>query len=100
MCSYIDVTPHLKRAKVHELVSKHVKSREAYEMLYGHMLLPPLLSNMPLLAGIDLWLLTCPCSWRELGWIFYRCQLAAAVVNVKKVFVEGELYNIYQCLIM
>ena len=60
-------------------------------MLYEQMQIPPLPVNMPLLAGIDLWLLTCPCSWRELAWTFYRCQLAAAVVNVKKVFVEGDL---------
>ena len=86
----IDVTPHLKQNKVHELVTKHVKSRRAYKKLYEIMRLPALPVNMPLLAGIDLWLLTCPCSWRELAWIFYRCQLAAAVVDLKKIFLEGE----------
>ena len=53
------------------------------------MRLPPLPANMPDLAGIDLWLLTCPCSWRELAWTFYSCQLPIAVIAVKKIFIEG-----------
>ena len=86
----IDVTPNLDRGTVHELIEKHVRSRQALERLYDYMKLPPLPANMPNLAGIDLWLLTCPCSWRELAWIFYTCQLPTAVVEVMKIFIEGD----------
>ena len=88
--SPLDVVPNLDRGIVKKLVSKHAKSRQALERLYEYMRLPPLPVNMPDLAGIDLWLLTCPCSWRELAWTFYRCQLPAAVIEVKKIFIEGD----------
>ena len=86
----VDVTPKLDRAEVHGLIKKHVKSQKAFEGLYEYMRLPQLVVNMPHLAGIDLWLLTCPCSWRELAWTFYRCQLPTAVIEVKQFFIEGE----------
>ena len=88
--SSLDTSPNLDRGIVKKLVSKHAKSRQALERLYKYMRLPPLPVNMPDLAGIDLWLLTCPCSWRELAWTFYRCQLPAAVIEVKKIFIEGD----------
>ena len=87
-----DVAPNLDRGIVHELIQKHVKSRQAFEKVYKYMRLPPLPVNMPEFAGIDLWLLTCPCSWRELAWTFYRCQLPTAVIEVKKRFIEGDKY--------
>ena len=86
----IDVALDLNRDKVHALIQNHVKGREAFEKLYEYMRLPPLAVNMPHLAGIDLWLLTCPCSWRELAWTFYRCQRLAAVIEVKTFIIEGE----------
>ena len=86
----VDVALNVDRAKVHGLIKKHVKSREACGRLYEYMRLPPLVANLPQLAGIDLWLLTCPCSWRELAWTFYRCQLPTAVIEVKKIFIEGD----------
>ena len=91
----IDVTPNLDRDTVHELIKKHVRSRQALENLYDYMRLPPLPASMPDLAGIDLWLLTCPCSWRELAWTFYTYQLPTAVIEVKKIFIEGDktIYN-------
>ena len=85
-----DIALDLDRHKVCSIVTRHVKSAEAFERLYEHMQLPPRLMNMPYLAGIDLWLLTCHCSWKELAWTFYRCQLPAAVVEVKDVFIEVE----------
>ena len=85
----IDVALDLNRDKVHTLIQNHVKGREAFERLYEYMKLP-LAVNMPHYAAIDLWLLTCPCSWRELAWTFYRCQLLAAVIKVKTFIIEGE----------
>ena len=89
----IDVTVTMDRDKVHYLVTRHLKSKKAFDRLYEFMRLPRLPQNMPLLAGIDLWLLTCPCTWGELAWIFYRCQLPAAVIEVKEIFVEGAKYH-------
>ena len=86
----VDVALDLNRDEVHALIQKHVKGREAFVKLYEYMRLPPLAVNMPHLAGIDMWLLTCPCSWRELAWTFYRCQLLAAVIEVKTFIIEGE----------
>jgi hypothetical protein len=91
----------LNRDKVHAHIQNHVKGREAFERLYEYMRLPPLVMNMPHLAGIDLWLLTCPCSWRELAWTFYRCQLLAAVIEVKTFIIEDESFtpeNIHMAL--
>ena len=75
--------------KLRQLIKKHVKSREAFERLCNVMRLqtPPL--NMPLSASIDLWLAICPCSWRELAWSFYQCQLPAAVIEIKEIITEG-----------
>ena len=75
---------------MHGVIKKHVKGTEAFERLYESMRLPPLVVYMPHLAAIDMWLLTCPCSWRELAWTFYRCQLLAAVIEVKTFIIEGE----------
>ena len=86
----IDVAVTMDRDKVHYLVMRHLNSKKAFDRLYEFMRLPPLPENMPPLAGIDLWLLTCPCSWGELAWTFYRCQLPAAVIEVKEIFVEGK----------
>jgi hypothetical protein len=89
---YVAVT--MDRDKVHYLVTRHLKSKKAFDRLYEFMRLPPLPENMPPLAGIDLWLLTCPYSWGELAWTFYRCQLPAAVIEVKKIFIEDESFTL------
>ena len=80
----------MDRYKVRALIKRHLKSKKAFDRLYEFMRLPRLPKNMPALAGIDLWLLTCPCSWRELAWTFYSCQLSAAVIEVKTFITEGE----------
>ena len=97
MYKSIDVAVTMDRDKVHYLFTKHLKSKKEFERLYECMRLPPLPENMPPLAGIDLWLLTCPCTWGELAWTFYRCQLPAAVIEVKE-FIEGEKSIIYDKL--
>ena len=94
--SLSDIPVYLDRNVLHTLVTRHVRSREAFNRLYEYVRLPPLPKNMPYLAGIDLWLLTCPCSWRELAWIFYRCHLPAAVIEVKEFFIEGYYHCCWQ----
>ena len=83
----------MDRKELHHLVTRHVKSSRAFERLYKNMKLQTLPVNMPLIAGIDLWLATCPCSWRELAWSFYQCQLSAAVIEVKEKFTEGSILS-------
>ena len=91
----LDAALNLDRDKVHSLIKKHAKTREAFEKLYGYMRLPLNVMNLPRLAGIDLWLLTSSSSWKELAWTFYRCQLPAAVIEVKQFFIEGKAYIIF-----
>ena len=88
--SHLDIAVALDRDVVHTLITRHMKSREEFDRLYEYMRLPPLPENMPHLAGIDLWLLTCPCSWGELAWTFCRCQFPAAVIEVKEIFIKGK----------
>ena len=87
----IDVALHLDRDEVHGLISKCITSREVYARLYEYMRLPPLPVNMPLLAGIDLWLLTCNSSWRDIARAAYCCEVEAVM---EKVF-TCELFNQY-----
>ena len=78
-----------RRKQVHELIIKHFESREAYQKLYENLRLQPLSETLPDLAGIDLWLLTRPFSWRQLAWTLYRCNIPTAVIEIKQ-FIEGE----------
>ena len=73
MLSVIDVAIHLDRDEVHGLISKCITSTEAYARLYEYMRLPPLPMNMPLLAGLDLWLLNHNPSWRDIARAAYCC---------------------------
>lgn len=74
---------------MHELILKHFKSREAFQNLYENLKLQPLPETLPDLAGIDLWLLTRPFSWRQLAWNLYKCNIPTAVIEIKQ-FIEGE----------
>ena len=58
------------------------------------MLIPSLGQKMPDVAGIDLWLLTCPFSWRELAWAFHKCKLPKAVIEIKHEFIKGTYINV------
>ena len=69
----IDVAVHLDRDEVHDLISQHITSRCAYARLYEYMRLPSLPVNMPLLAGIDLWLLTRNSNWSDIARAAYSC---------------------------
>ena len=80
----IDVTLHLDRDEVHGLISKCITSREAYTRLYEYMRLPPLPVNMPLLAGIDLWLLTRNPNWSDIARAAYCCGEENVVERVFK----------------
>ena len=85
----INFTDLKRREQVHELILKHFRSREAFQNLYKSLKLQPLPETLPDLAGIDLWLLTRPFSWRQLAWNLYRCNIPRAVIEIEQ-FIEGE----------
>lgn len=84
----MNIFTDFKRKEMHKLML-NFKGRTALQTLYDHLKLQPLPESMSDLAGIDLWLLTRPFSWRQLAWAFYKCNVSTAVIEVKKVFVEG-----------
>ena len=88
----VDVTLHLDRDEVHGLISKCITSREAYTRLYEYMRLPPLPVNMPLLAGIDLWLLTRNPNWSDIARAAYCC----GEENVMEQIFKCEIFILYK----
>ena len=92
MLSVIDVAIHLDRYIVHGLISKCITSREAYARLYEYMRLPPLLVNMPLLAGIDLWLLTRNPNWSDIARAAYYC----GEENVMEQIFKCKIFTLYE----
>ena len=86
---YTDDKMQTSRQNVHRLLNSYVCSSDDYGMFYQQLHLRPPSENWPKLASIDYWLLTCPLSWRELAWCFYKCNIPSAVIEIKKEFIKG-----------
>ena len=77
------------KEEVHALITKHVTA-QCMETFYDAVLIQQPDTNMPHLAGVNLWLSTGSFSWRQLAWGFYRCHVSEAVIEVKHKFIEGR----------
>ena len=82
---------HMKdnRQKVYNLLERYVQPSDEYNTFYNELKLRPPSESWPRLVSIDFWLLTCPLSWRELAWCFYKCNIPSAVIEIKKCFIKG-----------
>ena len=80
----------VNQRKIHELLEQYIPSIKDYTTFYQQLMLKSPSGYWHKFASIDFWLLTCPLSWRELAWCFYKCNIPTAVIEIKRKFIHGE----------